>query len=161
MLSDEKFFLWTLLNNSSEALMAARAKEIEKFGLTSIEHRVLISIPLIENSRGKKVTASDLSRWLFRNRSTVCELLDRMEKKGLIERTLWPGKKKTYSIAITEKGAELKERGNREGLTFVNRVMSSISDEEFNHLKLIMSKLRSAALIELGLSKQPPFPQFD
>ena len=160
ILSDYKFYLWTLLNNSSEALMAARAREIERLGLTCIEHRVLISVPLIENSRGKKVTASELSRWLFRNRSTICELLNRMEKKGLIQRIPWPGKKKTYSIKITEKGHQLREKCNHDGLTFVNRAMSSISEEERNQLHVIMGKLRGEALKELGLSKKPPFPQF-
>jgi DNA-binding MarR family transcriptional regulator len=161
ILSDSKFYLWTLLNNSSEALMAARAKEIEKHGLTSIEHRVLIALPLIENSNGKKVTASELSRWLFRNRSTVCELLNRMEKKGLVQRIPWPGKKKTYSIRITERGYQLKEKGNQEGMSFINRAMSSISEEERFQLQAIMGKLRNEALQELGLSKKPPFPQFE
>jgi DNA-binding MarR family transcriptional regulator len=160
ILSNEKYFLWTLLNNSSEALMAARGKEIEKIGLTSTEHRVLLSIPLIKASRCEIVTPSELSRWLFRNRSTICELLSRMEKKGLIKRIIQPGRKKTYSIEITEKGYNLREKGNREGLKFVYRAMSTLSEQELNQLRTIIGKLRAEALLELGLSNKPPFPQF-
>jgi len=159
-LRDENFKLWALLHNTSDALMAVRAKEIDKFGLTNIEHRVLLQIPIIENTTGNKVTASELSRSIFRKRSGISELLTRMEKRGLVRRMPQPGNKKSSIIEITEKGKELREKGFTKGMTFVNEAISSLSEEERYQLRIIAGKLRRAALKELGLSEKPPFPQF-
>ena len=159
-LLNENFNLWALLHNTSDALMAVRAKEIEKFGLTTIEHRVLLQIPIMESTTGKKVTASELSRWIFRKRSGISELLTRMGKRGLVRRVPQPGNKKSSIIEITEKGKKLREKGFTEGMTFVNEAISSLSEEERHQLWVIAGKLRNIALKKQGLSEKPPFPQF-
>lgn len=160
VLLNENFRLWTLLHHSADALAAVRAKEIAKFNITALEHRVLLQIPIMENTPGVKVTASELSRWIFRNRSSLSALLARMEKRGLVRIVPQPGDKKSRIIKITEKGKELSEKGFNEGMTFVNRTISSLSEEERQQLWVIVRKLRNKAYRELKLTRNPPFPQF-
>src|SRR4030067_1458649 len=140
---DEKFSLWTLMHHSSEVVMAVKEKRIEKCGLSAIELRVLVVITIIEKTKDDKVTASELSRWLFRDRSTVSELLTRMERRGLIQRVPQPDNRKSPVIQITEKGKKLREQAHQEGMVFVNEAMSSITEEERHQLWVIAGKLRN------------------
>lgn len=160
ILLDENFSLWALYHNTSDALMEVRSKEMENFGLTHIEHRLLLAIPLINNTTGKKVTASDLSRWLCRKQSSISELLTRMEKKGLVKRESHPSNKKVRIIQLTDKGKKLKEKGYKEGMPIVNKSISSLSEEEQHQLWVIAGKLRRAAFKEMDLPDRWPFPHF-
>ena len=114
ILLNDNFNLWALLHNTADALMVVRAKEIDKFGLTTMEHRVLLQIPIMEDTTGEKVRASELSRWLFRKRSGISELLTRMEKRGLVRRVPQLGNKKSSIIVLTEKGKKLREKCDQE-----------------------------------------------
>jgi DNA-binding MarR family transcriptional regulator len=156
---DENYSLWLLMHQSRDALIAARAKELQKLGLSSVENRVLVITPIIKQTSGGKATASDLSRWIFRKPSSISTLLKRMEKKGLIQRTTAPHDNKSILINLTEKGEKLREQVYKKGC-FIDTVLSSLSEEERHQLWITMGKLRSLALKELGLSKKPPFPQF-
>lgn len=160
ILLDENFSLWALYHNTSDALMEVRSKEMERFGLTHIEHRLLLAIPIIRNSTGRRVTASDLSRWLFRKQSSISELLTRMEKKGLVKRESHPTNKKVRLIQLTKKGKSLREKGYKEGMSIVKKSISSLSEEEQQQLWVIAGKLRKAAFKELELPDRRPFPQF-
>lgn len=157
---DENFSLWTMLHHSSEVLMAVREKAIEKFGLSAIELRMLVVIPIIESTMDHEVTASELTKWLFRKRSTVSELLSRMENKGLILRIPQADNKKSVIIQLTENGRKAREQAFNAGMTFVNKAMSSLSPEERHQLWVITGRLRNLALKELKLTDKPPFPQF-
>jgi DNA-binding MarR family transcriptional regulator len=157
---DENFSLWTMLHHSSEVLMAVREKTIEKYDLSVTELRTMLNISIIENTMEREVTASDLSKWLFRKRSTISELLTRMEKKGLIQRAPQADNKKSVIIKLTDTGKQVSEEAYLEGMKFVNHAILSLSPEERHHLWIIMGKLRNLALKELKLINKPPFPQF-
>jgi DNA-binding MarR family transcriptional regulator len=157
---DENFSLWTMIHHSSEVLMAVREKTIEKYALSVTELRTMLNISIIENTMEREVTASDLSKWLFRKRSTISELLTRMEKKGLIQRLPQADNKKSSIIKLTEKGKGISEEAYLEGMNFVNKAILSLSPEERHQLWIIMGKLRNLALKELKLIDKPPFPQF-
>lgn len=156
---DENYSLWVLMHQTRDALIAARSKELKKLGLSSVENRVLIIIPIIKQISGNETTASDLSIWVFRKPSSVSTLMKRMEKRGLIKRTPLPGDKKSVVISITEKGEKLREQVYKKG-GFIDTVLSSLSEDERHQLWVIMGKLRSLALKELGILKKPAFPQF-
>jgi DNA-binding MarR family transcriptional regulator len=157
---DENFGLWTMMHHSSEVLMAVREKAIEKYGLSAIELRLLVVIPIIETTMDQEATASELTKWLFRKRSTVSELLARMEKKGLIQRLPQTENRKSAIIRLTENGKKAREQAFNAGMTFVNKAMSSLSPEERHQLWVIAGRLRNLALKELDLVEKPPFPQF-
>jgi DNA-binding MarR family transcriptional regulator len=157
---DENFSLWTMLHHSSEVLMAVREKTVEKYSLSVTELRTMLNISIIENTMEREVTASDLTKWLFRKRSTISELLTRMEKKGLIQRLPQADNKKSSIIQLTDKGKKVSEEAYLEGMKFVNKAMSSLSSDERHQLWMIMGKLRNLALKDLKLIEKPPFPQF-
>jgi len=156
---DESFNLWTMVHQTRDTMMAAREKEIAKHGLSGIEQRLLLIIPSIEKVTDGKVISSEIARWLFKKPSSISQLLTRMEKRGLIQRLPCANNKKEIIIKVTEKGKYLCAKANNEG-RFINKIISSLSDEERHQLWIIMRKLRNIALKELDIAKEPPFPQF-
>ena len=158
ILLDEYFSLWTSINQTSNMMLAVREKEIGQYGLSPIEQRLLILIPLMETAIGE-VTPSDLSRWLIRKKGSISGLLNRMEKRGLIQKIPHQNSKKSIVIKVTEKGEELSQQAHTRGV-FIKELMSALTEEERHQLWMIMGKLRSLTLKELRLPQKPPYPQF-
>ncbi len=158
ILLNEKFNLWILINQTRDIMNAAREKEVEKHGLSAEEQRLMLFVQIMEKTGGEKVTGSDIARWLFRKPSSISELLTRMEKRGLVQRVPDPDNKKSIIIKLTEKGAQLSDKAHSEG-ELISYLMSSLSEDERHQLWIIIGKLRTLALKELGVQK-PPFPQF-
>jgi DNA-binding MarR family transcriptional regulator len=156
---DEKFCLWTLIHQASSAAMAAREKELEKLGLTSVEQRLLIIVPTIERMTGEGATIGDIARWTFKKPSSITELVNRMEKKGLVRRMAADGNKKSVIVKTTESGEKLAAEAHSKG-HLIDKLMSSLSDEERHQMWISMGRLRNSALKELGMTKKPPYPQF-
>lgn len=105
---------------------------------------------------GDKATPAVVARWLFRESHTVSELLNRMEKEGLIKKIKDLDRKNQVRVALTKKGQGLYRQATK--LEFVGKVMSSLSVEERKQLKSLLLTLRDKALEELAINKPIPFP---
>jgi DNA-binding MarR family transcriptional regulator len=156
---NEKFCLWTLIQQASSAMMEAREKEVDKLGLSAVEQRLLLIVPTIEQVTGAGATIGDIARWTFKKPSSITELVNRMEKKGFVRRMAADNNKKSVIVKITESGekiaAEVHEKGQ-----LIEKFMSSLSDQERHQMWITMGRLRNLALKELGETQKPPFPQF-
>ena len=157
-LFDENFNLWIMIQQTRDALWAAREKELSNYGLSPIEMAVLFYIQIIERTTDRKTTATEIARWLFRKRNSISELLGRMEKKGLVKKIRDLDKKNSVRITLAEKGQQLYSQA-MEG-QIINKLLSSLSEEERRHLWPGLGRLRNNAIRELGISQKPPFPQF-
>jgi DNA-binding MarR family transcriptional regulator len=104
---------------------------------------------------GEKATPSELARRLFREPHSVSELVDRMEKAGLVRRVSDLAKRNLVRIELTDKGRDIYEQSLAEEP--VHRIMDSLSDEEHAQLRAILGKLWDEAVKELGMEKREPF----
>lgn len=157
-LSDEPYSLWLMMHQTTDAMWAAREKELKQFnedGLSLIELGALLFIQTIEHATAKKATVTEISRWLFRKHNSVSELLRRMEKRGLVVRN--PRQRNT-TIKITDRGQQLCRQA-MEQTYFVRNLMSSLSEQECQELWRILEKLRNIAFKELEVVQKPPFPE--
>ena len=79
-----------------------------------------------------------------------------MERKGLVRKVKDLEKKNMVRVAITEKGRQAYEQAaKRES---IHRILSSISDDECEHLVACLQLLRDKALEEAGIEGRPAFP---
>ena len=130
----------------------ARTKELFQHGITPEEASVLFVVQAIDY----KATPTEISRWLLREPHSTLGLLSRMEKKGLVTKSKDLEKKNLVRVAITEKGQQAYEQAaKRES---IHRILSSISDDECEHLVACLQLLRDKALEEAGIVDKPPFP---
>ena len=86
----------------------------------------------------------------------MSEILNRMEKQGLVRKAKNLDRKNLVRVELAEKGiGAYNQSSRRESL---HRIMSYLSDEERRQLNAILSTLRDRALREAGKELSTPFP---
>ena len=150
---DEDYSLWVLLHQVRDTMFAAREEELRPYGSSPMQAAVLFIIQAI----GSEATPAEIARWLLRRPNTISDLLNRMERAGLIRKTNDLARKNMIRIAITEKG--LQAHNDSMKLESVHRIMSCLSKEECQQLRSYLERLRSEALKPPTVTtRQVPFP---
>ncbi len=150
--SDQDYLLWVMLHQTTDAIVLGRDKELKRYRISTIEAAVLFSVQSI----GDKATPAEISRWLLRKPHSVSGLLKRMEKKGLIRKTKDLTRKNLVRVSLTEKGKHAYYHSTDR--KFIHKVMSALTEEERQQLKLYLERLRSITIKHIGMKYQPHFP---
>ena len=148
---DPNMTLWVLLDQSRDLVAKARDLELNHFDLTMAQAASLFI--LLSNNEGRGLTINEISNWNGREPNSVLNLINRMEKNGLVKKTRDPGEAKAI-ISITEKGRELYSSATR---LSIEMIFSVLSEEEKQQLNSCLKKVRSKARELLGLDYKPPF----
>lgn len=98
-------------------------------GLTGSQSMVLRS--LVHNG---PLSSADLSRKLFVTPSNITGVIDRLEKKGLVERMRKEGDRRVSLITLTETGAELSKSLPD---PIEKRFISQLADLEPEHVQIL------------------------
>lgn len=77
------------------------SRALKEFEITHIQFNIL---RILEAAFPKKLSVGDINSGLLFSTSDVTRLLDRLEKRGLIIRTLCPSNRRKMDITITDKG---------------------------------------------------------
>ena len=149
---DEDYRLWVLCRQTYETMVRARAHELKQVGISPIQAAVLF----ILKATKAPATPAEISRWLFREAHSVSELINRMERKGLVRKARDLERKNLVRTVMTEKGEETYRRSSERKV--IHRILSCLSPEERNSLVRYVEKLRHKALAELGVNYKLPFP---
>ncbi len=151
--TDKDFTLWWLVLQARRAMYKVRSRELLKYGVTPEETAILLVVKII----GDTATPAEISRWILREPHSTSGLLERMRKKGLIDKTKDMDRKNLVRVVMTEKGQEtLQDSTGREA---VHKILSHLSLKERQQLTSLVIKLRKAAIEELGGFEVPPFPK--
>lgn len=150
--SNDKYSLWLLLAQTRHAIMKARQRELAIYGISNQEGYVLFAINYI----GDQATPAELSRWLLREPHSVSELLDRMEKKGLIRKVKDMEQKNRIRVVMSEKGREIFNKSTTR--KSINKVISILTPEEQEQLSSLLHKMRKKALKEIRWEGAMPYP---
>ena len=133
-----------LLRRTEETIQKARQKELRKYGITTEASAVLHII----SDLGGSARLQELSRWLFRKQHTTQELLNRMEKAGLVQRINEPDRKNGVRVALTEQGKALYRQTKQ--LRGPRKIFSSLDKEQRIQLESFLHTLLHEAQKELG-----------
>ena len=152
ILKDQDFKLWVILMQASDFFAKARAKEVNKYGVTYRQSGVLFRLAA---SNGK-ATMNDLSKWLMREPHSILVIVNRMEKDGLITKEKRKDGKGRTKIVITKKGRQAYERC----LNFdsIRDILSVLSKRERDQLFKALKKIRVQALDVLNETEQLSYP---
>ncbi|MFC2060677.1 MarR family winged helix-turn-helix transcriptional regulator, partial [Chloroflexota bacterium] len=80
---DREFILWWLLQQTSTIIFNARERELREFGISPIQAAILY----IMMSLGESPTPAEIARRVLRKPHSVSQILNRMEKAGLVTRS--------------------------------------------------------------------------
>jgi DNA-binding MarR family transcriptional regulator len=152
ILGDPDFKLWVILMQASDFFAKARAKEVNRYGVTYRQSGVLF---LLTASNGK-ATMNELSRWLMREPHSILVIVNRMEKDGLITKEKGKDGKGRTKIVITKKGRQAYERCLK--LDSIRDILSVLSKRERDQLFKSLKKIRVQASELLNETEQLSYP---
>ena len=152
LIHNEDFRLWVLMRQTTEAIRKLRARELGKYGISPVHAAILY----ILKTSDEPVTPALISRWLIREPHGVSEMLDRMEKIGLVSKVKDLDRKNRVRIVITDKGEEVYQIASE--MKSIRKVMSRLSYKQRGKLSLHIRLLRGKAFKELGDERKFPFP---
>lgn len=116
--------LWTVLARAYAAVEKHSFADIERHGLTPGEFGILETL----YHRGP-LLLGDLQRRVLVSSGGVSYLVDRLEKKGLVERRDYPEDRRTRLAALTPAGEELIARIFPEHAQAIQRALHAIDPE--------------------------------
>ena len=101
--------------------------------LTQTEFRLIREI-VMEREAGKKIISSEIARRLNITRSAVSQLVTKLEKRGVVERTPSPTDKKIYYIVLSEASLNIFRQQCEEANKLINRVVEVFGKEKADQL---------------------------
>jgi DNA-binding MarR family transcriptional regulator len=147
---DEILDILLLIRRTRDVLQVARQKELLKHGITP-EHAAVLHIL---SDLGGSARPMDISLWLFRKRQSAHDLLDRMEKAGLIRKTNDPRRKNGILVVLTGQGRLLYKESSK--LSLPAKIISSLSKQERKQLKKALERLLTAGQKETSIEDKLP-----
>lgn len=96
---------------------------------------------------------SDLSKMTFRSKQTVTEIIDGLEKDGLVKRELVGKDRRTRRVIITRKGLDSIKESLPYTLEVSRKSMPSLSQENMQQLITILKQIRKHLLSQIANSR--------
>ena len=145
---DKEYDIWILLSRVYHLVAMLRKLELSKFSILPTQSYILFIIKAL----GDDTTPSKVSEYVYQQRSSISDILNRMVKQGLIKKTSTSGSKKRVIVTLTEKGEKALALSRER--KYLHKVMSSLSEEKKRQLESGLEILRDSAVNELSLSQK-------
>ena len=100
-----------------------------KLGLTAVQFKSLLYIVKTEDANSKK-----LSDILEVTPANVTGVIDRLIKQGLVQRVANPDDRRVNILHATDKGRKLIANLDENRVEHMAQLLSSLNEEELNHL---------------------------
>ena len=125
-----------LLTGAQHRVFQELKKELEQYDLTPIQYGVLKCIWQLDLH-----TPKEIAEYLSIENSTISGILDRMEKKELIERKIDREDRRFVYIDLTKAGKDLEDPVNKTIEDFNTEVLSIFTEKEASALRDMLRKL--------------------
>lgn len=120
--------------------------EAKKFGSNRPRVDVLHSIIV----HGGVMTQSELSEVTFRSKQSTAELVDALEKDGLIRRRIPRNDRRTKEVIVTNKGLDLLKQTVPHALNVVKRIMPPTwSPQQLREFRSRLKQIRNLLLEQI------------
>ncbi len=115
------------------------AQLFRQFDLTEAQFNVLFSLKYKE----RPWTQSDLGRRLVVTRASVTSVLDKLEEKGLVQRSVVQGNRRIYHVDLTDKGRALLEEVEPLYRNDIHKVLDALDDKACRSLIEQLEQIRT------------------
>ena len=129
--------LWLLLPRVGDAFNLCHDLVFSRYGITNEQWRVLACI----KSRGP-MRPVDIARLLERAPNSMSMIVDRMVKAGLVRRTRDRRDRRAVFVSLTNKGDAAIEPAVPVAWEFINKIVSSLSDDDQRALADMLETLK-------------------
>ncbi len=150
ILSESRHKTWVLWHHACEQVQKCEDAAFAKAGISRQMFPILIGIECLDNP----VTVADLARWEGRHANSTSMMVDRMEKRGLVEKIRDLPDRRATRLTVTQVGKKMLGESARVGSELIERITSCLSEEELEVFNHVNYKLREKAFEELGESTE-------
>lgn len=126
-----------LLAKAYQRGFAIFKEQLDQFNLTPQQFSLLAFL-WIEDG----LSQAELSEKSQIDRTTICGLVDRLEKEGLVNRLPHPADRRAYRICLTDRGKCLENELCIIAGKAAERFLGALSIEDRDQLRIILKKLR-------------------
>jgi len=120
----------------SSVLRRQGRKILEDYDITPPQHNALIQL-----HRHGNMTIGDLSEELYLAFSTATDLINRMERNGLVARERDASDRRVVRVCILQKGEQLLEEVIIARRKYFARILQAVPEEERNQLVSSLRKI--------------------
>ena len=151
-IEDKTYDLWILLSRVYHLIAKLRNLELLNYNILPVQSYILFIIKAL----GNETTPTEISGYVYQQRSSISDILNRMVKQGLIIKTNKSGGKRRVIVTLTDKGEKaLAISADRE---YLHKVMSSLTEGKKRQLESSLEMLRDAAINELSVTQKTIMP---
>jgi len=112
-------------------IVKKRGRDIlSDFDITPPQFNALLVLASNDN-----LTMGELCKRLFLASSTVTDLVDRMEKSGLVTRERDPEDRRVIRLKVLDRGHELIQKVMARRIAYLTQVLSQVDPEQREHLR--------------------------
>lgn len=112
-----------------------------EYGISQAQYNILIVLKI----EAKPLTQVEISERLVLSRAGVTTVMDKLDKKGYITRTVAPDDRRAFHIEMTKEGKKIVDKVELEYLAQVKDIMSVFNEKECKTLIDFMERLRTKA----------------
>ena len=122
-------------------LSLRQAAAFRPYGVTLPQFNVL---RILRGQHPKPATVALLIDRMLDKTSNASRIVDKLEEKKLVTRTVCPANRRAVDIRITATGLELLRQIDESGVLVAAQTgMSTLSDSEFEQLNYLLDKIRA------------------
>ena len=125
-----------LLKHAQLALASHTAAALEPLGVNGRELAVLTVL-----GTGPAPAQQQAAAQLGVDRTTMVDLVDALESKGLVERRSDPGDRRRNLVHLTEKGRKVLDEGERAYREAERAFLGGLGDDEARRLKSLLRRV--------------------
>lgn len=114
-------------------------KELKEFGIYEPQFNVL---RILKGAKGKPLSVNTILERMMQKSSNVTRIVDKLEARALVERTLSKEDRRRMDIIITEEGEELLLKLNEKVDKLHNPLKNNLTDDEFETLEKLILKFK-------------------
>lgn len=130
-----------LLNDAARLARHDMAGRIQALGLTFPQWQVLKDLAGQEAGECCQVTMAAIARRLNTRRPNVLGILDRLEKLGLVERSVNPDNRRAHIVSLTAKAQSLIAQLQTHSRLTTNRALSGFTSAETDAVKDYLTRI--------------------
>lgn len=100
-----------------------------------------VILTLRRQGHGKTLSPTALAKEMMLSTSAMTNRLDRLEKRGLIQRTIDPNDRRGLRIVLSDEGFALANEMVVSHVETEERMLSALTDVERNNLRTLLTKI--------------------
>ena len=148
--ADEALEIWILILRVADTLRKGRQRELSHFGITPEQAGVLQTLHDLKGS----ARSPEISTYVFRERQSTHQLLERMERMGFLTKVNDSDRKNGVKFTLTEQGRNAQDHSAER--QFPRKVLASLTKQERAQFKELLQRVLTEALGGIGVEDNIP-----